>query len=107
MLDNTTWQKSLHRQLVAQVLTNAHDYIETRGFIQTFGERGGPVCPLKSITMQYPGLSAYDDPVGRGAIVALRAVVGDDIIGWADTQGRTKAEVLAALKKARANCGND
>lgn len=81
---------------VATVLKNAHDLIDKVGWVQR--EYGNPqrgYCMYGAIDAtgaQYPELTRCRD--------AVDAVVGGNGIQYNDHPKRTKAQVLAALKKA-------
>jgi hypothetical protein len=56
-------------------------------------------CPLGAF-WRVSKQANLTDPLYRSAMDALCAVVGRRVISWNDARGRTKAEVVAAMRKA-------
>ncbi len=101
---------------VADDLDKAADVITERGWCQ--GEpqdASGQLCAIGAINIAVLGRAsvvadgvAYDgyaklDSSQRGALVAhemLRATIETEIVSWNDDEGRTKGEVVAALRAA-------
>ena len=106
---------STNRVTAADVLSYAEDLID-KGICQgTFartlsGTAVSPTadmavswCPFAAIKRAYYGLDA-PLTVYRQAVVALQREVGGAISPWADAPGRTKGEVIEAMRRARRGC---
>ena len=92
---------------VADVLRHAARIIEERGWCQGyFGTSSGPVCALGAVYAAGNGdpIPTYTTQRQWEAIDALRdyldVLMIPDISHWNDMQGRTAAEVIAALRAA-------
>jgi hypothetical protein len=95
---------------VADVLRHAARIIEERGWYQGYYSWGldrnepdsGPVCALGAIGVAYGGSAGaiddfpFDDPV----VGLAHRFMGGEAAYWNDAQGRTAAEVTAALRSA-------
>jgi hypothetical protein len=72
-------------------LLAAADYIEQHGWCQHIGKINGHVCASVALNMVgCPNMSW----------LALTHLVGRSIPRWNDAPGRTKEEVVAAMRKA-------
>ena len=87
MLYDPRWEP---KKLWQTVLLDAADYIEEYGWCQYRWQDGEKVCALSAISVT----------AGRNleAIGRLRKFLGGRIDTWNDTVGRTKDEVVAALR---------
>ena len=82
---------------VADVLNGAADLIERRGWAQGYSPLR--CCALTAILRAADGVSTYDAERALKAEIAPARV----ITWWNDEPGRTKAEVVAALRAAAEN----
>jgi hypothetical protein len=75
----------------------AYDVIKKYGWVQGhFGSIAKGFCMLGALTHVYPSHSKR-----YSAISCVEDVIDLSIVSWNDAPGRTKRQVLAALKKAR------
>ena len=87
---------------VADVLNGAADLIERDGWVQ-HDNRGpnGERCMVDAICAVIPGPQPWKSRLYELATVAVEEVTGSYLLsGWNDRRGRTKAEVVAALRAA-------
>jgi hypothetical protein len=89
---------------VAEVLDAAADMIARRGFAQrdatsaAYQDNDSPLCP--GLALQWTGASSE---VQADASRRFKAYLGhSDIILWSDRDGRTKEQVVSALREAAA-----
>ena len=92
LYDAKRWDAKRHP--IVDALKIGRDRV-TQGWCQNTAEAAGGVCILWAIAGQFMRLRD-----GQPALSYLRRVVGDDIVGWNDTPGRTQAEVEAAYDSA-------
>jgi len=91
---------------VADILTAAADLIEPEGAWtqETYGvpaEGGSYSCLcLYGAICEAIRTAEADDRLEDRAFYTVRRLVGENPIGWNDTEGRTQAEVVAALRAA-------
>ncbi len=82
-----------------KALLDAADYIECQGWSQGGGDsRGGPVCMVGAITT----VCVYSKPYTR-AIDELKRMLNAHLMEWNNQPGRTKDEVISALRR----CAHD
>lgn len=88
-----------------EVLLKTIALIEEKGWCQGSYQKDGKVCAKGGIRIacNWPLCddSSYDDAVAAVAKLIV-GEVGNSIISWNDTPGRTKNEVLAVLRQAAA-----
>jgi len=83
---------------VAEVLLGAAEYIEKFGWKQRdFGDDGGPRCMLGAVMSQCK--NTYTDIMSAAQLHLQRQ---GKFMSWNDSPGRTKAEVIDALRSAAA-----
>jgi hypothetical protein len=87
---------------IGKVLLDAADYIERHGWIQrTYKTNAGKVCATGAIVLSSPRGPDFPVPVIINATARLKKYLGvDHIPVWNDTPGRTKDEIVAALRGA-------
>jgi hypothetical protein len=83
--------------MIEKLLNDAADYLETYGWIQgAAGSNGGPACVIGALAFCGPDeFQCFGDATER-----LRSYLGCYIAAWNDTPGRTKEEVVRALRLA-------
>jgi hypothetical protein len=94
MLYDTRWDIKVDP--VTEVITGAANYIEAHGWKQAYGKHGGARCVMGALK------SMTDDIFIRmEARERIGATIGSPFVEtWNDTRGRTKGEVVAALRAA-------
>jgi hypothetical protein len=97
---------------IQRLLLKAAEIVEQRGWCQrSFENLDGQVCALGAINLAHHDCSGWGSRVFSGADLAVNAAcrasqyVGRGIgyftlANWNDTNGRTKEEVIAALRGA-------
>jgi hypothetical protein len=98
MLHDPQWQV---RHQAKQVLLDAARYIETHGWCQGALQHKGRVCIFGAIN----AAGGHSDMAASRTVVemlrrATHTPAWSNIAAWNDTPGRTKAQVIAALKRA-------
>jgi hypothetical protein len=83
---------------MGDVLLSAADYLEEHGWCQGVNQKpGGAVCPEQAILVAAGG----DLAIWGAAINDLAAHLKEySVTKWNDTRGRTKAEVIEAMRGA-------
>lgn len=79
---------------VADVLNGAADLIERDGWCQGTPQGDGPVCAGVAICRSSNGVRLQTEAITR----LTRHTGWSSVIGWNDSPGRTKTEVVAALR---------
>jgi hypothetical protein len=81
-------------------LLKAAEYIEEHGWCQrSIGAKGGPACVIGAVHFSGGKIAALN---------AVERVIGrPDLIRWNDEPGRTKAEVVKALRGAAFTAGGN
>ncbi len=100
MLYNRKWDVPVRLEPWRQRLLNAANYIEACGWCQYQSSNGDKVCASMAITC-----GEWNGDVLR-ATEEFRRVIGKNIPVWNDMPGRTKEEVIAALRKAAEHEGD-
>jgi hypothetical protein len=78
-----------------RMLLDAADLIEERGWCQgSYSDQDGRVCAIGAI------VRAGNHQHYRRAEAMMMMVVGMSVVGWNDIKGRTKEEVITALRRA-------
>ena len=78
-------------------MRNAAKLLEREDWCQHEGEsEDGAICVSTAII----SVTINDDLSAWRALVHFKHEIGDEIIPWNDAPGRTKRQVLAALRKA-------
>lgn len=93
-----------------EMLNKAADYLETHEWLQhkMWDDKGG-ACLLGAMETIYSdyGVSSYTDPAWDEFKLAYRQlyqVIGTDMVAcWNDQPGRTKEQVVKALREASEN----
>lgn len=91
---------------VAGVLRAAAAIVESRGHCQWAAEdEVGRVCTSYALILAYTADGSdpvkFPAPVLLDAQAALRRLLGvDNLVAWNDRRGRTKEQVVAALREA-------
>lgn len=88
-----------------QALEEAHVLIQKRGWVQgEYKSRAGAYCLVGALETVCGRFTLdFEHKTFTTASTRLLEVVGDfDLVGWNDAPGRTKKQVLKALKKAKA-----
>jgi hypothetical protein len=83
-----------------EVLAKAADLIEARGWIQQEFETPHGVCALGAMQRITYGFEIRMECEDR-ARLALETEIGEAITIWNDAPGRTKEEVVTALRNAK------
>lgn len=77
-----------------QVLLDAADILEERGWIQGFSRTSDGYCIMGALD----AASAVTEPA-RNALFMLAYKIGGPVPQWNDTPGRTKEEAIAMLRE--------
>lgn len=90
---------------VKEVLLKAAEIIEERGWCQgSYNKETGEVC-AKGGLRKAVGWPHQDGEGYYGALDALYTLIGaGTILSWNDTPGRTKSDVITALRQAAEAC---
>lgn len=89
--------------LAAEVLEAAAVWVDHEGFVQFTNERDGLLCTQGAVTalaMRLIPNWSQCMPVLELAVSATSEYVGMTLVTWNDTPGRTKDEVVSALRGA-------
>lgn len=79
------------------ILWNAADYIEAHGWCQGTIKVGVRVCAMGALS---ESIGDRNHVIAQDAVNRLTARVGTYVAQWNDDPGRTKEEVIAALRAA-------
>lgn len=97
MLYDKRWDKQLVKTVEPSpgrlALLDAADYIEAHGWCQTFRSLG-KVCPVEALNRLY----GEDSPIKDAAKRLFFDRHGETLMYWNDQYGRTKEQVIAALR---------
>lgn len=94
------------RLTASEVFRRAADYLEKHGWLQDdFGEIGGPCCvvgAMQAVKGHAPGAPHRGDERWgvKREVDVLSRYLDTNPEPWNDRNGRTKDEVVAALRKA-------
>lgn len=94
------------RERIDLTLGRAADLIEEHGWLQgQMGDVGRGFCLLGAVYEGVDYAMYSHDPgsyglIVEGALRRVRRVVGNKMVGWNDSPGRTREEVVAALRTA-------
>lgn len=96
---------TITRPTVADILTQAADLLEERGWCQNRAEdRDGHFCAVGALDAALGVVEPYLTLGGlfSEAVRALRAHIGTSVVCWNDAPGRTADEVIGLLRRAAA-----